>query len=71
VELAWWLAEIDPTAELIPNPAEVHSYAWCRVDEMLALESLLESNRQFLAAWASGELTLDIKAASAADETAG
>jgi 8-oxo-dGTP pyrophosphatase MutT (NUDIX family) len=58
VELAWWLAEIDPEVEPVANPAEVHSFVWCRAEEMLTLEPLLESNRQFLAALASGELSL-------------
>lgn len=71
VDLAWWLAEHDPAVEPIPNPDEVHSCAWHRVDEMLALEQLLESNRQFLAAWARGEFELDLSAIIAADETGG
>lgn len=63
VELAWWLAEIEPASEPIPNPLEVHSYAWRQVEEMLALDALLESNRLFLAAWKRGELQLKLSAA--------
>lgn len=48
VELAWWLAELDQTAELIPNPAEVASIHWLTPVELDALEGLLESNREFL-----------------------
>jgi 8-oxo-dGTP diphosphatase len=58
IELAWWLAEIDGDIEPEPNPLEVHSYAWRDVDEMQALDALLESNRRFLAAWARGEIEL-------------
>lgn len=71
VELAWWMAELDPSTEPVPNPAEVHSWAWRSIDEMLALEGLLESNRQFLAALARGELLLDLAGLTAADETGG
>lgn len=69
VELAWWLAELDATAEPLPNPAEVESFAWRHVDEMLALEALLESNRLFLAAWERGELLLELNATGAARGT--
>ena len=53
----------------MPNPDEVHSCAWRSIEEMLALDGLLESNRQFLAALASGELTLEIASITAVDET--
>lgn len=69
VELAWWLAALEPTAELKPNPAEVHSCAWYTAAEVLALEPLLESSRQFLTAWADGQLTLDLDGANEADGT--
>lgn len=58
VELAWWLADVGDEVEPVPNPQEVHSYAWRSVDEMLGLDRLLESNRGFLAAWNRGELEL-------------
>ena len=71
VELTWWMAELDPAIEPVPNPAEVHSCAWHSIEEMLALEGLLESNRQFLAALARGELLLDVAGLIAAGGTAG
>ena len=70
VELAWWMAELPPHVEPVLNPHEVHSCAWQSIDEMLDLEGLLESNRQFLAALARGEFCLDGRSATAADGTA-
>jgi 8-oxo-dGTP diphosphatase len=48
VDLAWWLAELDEQAELIPNPAEVASIHWFTLADLDSLDGLLESNRQFL-----------------------
>lgn len=69
VELAWWMAELDPASEPVPNPDEVHSCAWRSIEEMLTLDGLLESNRQFLGALVRGELLLDLASLTAADET--
>lgn len=71
VDLAWWLAELEPSVEPCPNPAEVHSCGWYRVEELLELEPLLESNREFLAAWKNGDIALELPATSAEDGTAG
>jgi hypothetical protein len=57
--LAWWLTEIEPEVELVPNPDEVDSIYWLDSGEMLALAELLESNRHFLAALANAEFLLD------------
>ena len=54
VHLAWWLAEIDVEAELIPHPDEVESFHWLTADEIRALPNLLASNVEFLDAWARG-----------------
>ncbi|MBL9125528.1 MAG: NUDIX domain-containing protein [Planctomycetaceae bacterium] len=70
VELAWWMAELPPHVEPLPNPHEVHSCAWQSIEEMLALEGLLDSNRQFLAALERGEFRLEGRPPSAADGTA-
>ena len=58
VQLRWWHATLDRRAALRANPAEVASAHWLTIDEMLRLDDLLESNRQFLAAWARNEFTL-------------
>lgn len=58
VELAWWHGEIAIDATLVPNAAEVESIHWLTAAEMLELDDLLESNRQFLQAIASGEIVL-------------
>jgi 8-oxo-dGTP diphosphatase len=59
VHLAWWSASIAADATPCPNPAEVASCHWHSPAEMAGLAGLLESNRQFLAALARGEIALD------------
>lgn len=59
VELAWWIAQLRPEDEPTANPAEVEWICWCTPDEMALLPGLLESNREFLEALASGEIVLD------------
>ena len=59
VELTWWLADIGQEAVPIPNPREVESIHWYTTEEMLALDELLESNREFLRALALGEILLE------------
>lgn len=54
VHLAWWLAEIDADAALIPHPDEVESFHWLTAAEIRALPNLLASNVEFLDAWAKG-----------------
>ncbi len=57
-DLAWWLGAIEADATLAANPAEVAAVHWHTPAEMLELEHLLESNRAFLRALASGEFVL-------------
>ncbi len=59
VKLYWWLAHLAPNAVPQPSPAEVESFHWQTIEEMLALPELLESNRLFLAALGRGEVLLD------------
>ena len=56
--LSWWLADLDVTAALAPNPAEVASVHWIAPDELLELPELLSSNREFLQAVLRGEILL-------------
>ena len=58
VELAWWLGQLEPDAEPVPNPAEVESVHWLTTAEMLELPELLESNREFLELVGRGEIQL-------------
>ena len=58
VQLSWWLARLITPYELQPNPAEVASVHWLTPAELAAVPRLLESNRHFLAALASGEIEL-------------
>ncbi len=60
VHLSWWLTRLDPGTELAPNPHEVESVHWLAPQQMAELPGLLESNRRFLDALASGEIELGI-----------
>ena len=59
VELAWWLARMDPPSVPVPNPAEVESIHWVTPREMAQLPELLESNRVFLEMIERGEIVLE------------
>jgi 8-oxo-dGTP diphosphatase len=56
VELAWWMVEIEPTAEPVANPLEVDSFQWLTAAEIRRLPQLLPSNVEFLDAWESGKI---------------
>lgn len=58
VDLAWWLVELESNRPVAPNPAEVAECLWLTASELEHREDLLESNRQFLAAWKNGEIEL-------------
>jgi 8-oxo-dGTP diphosphatase len=58
VQLAWWLAELDPTEVPEPNPAEVESIHWFTPAEMAQLPDVLPSNRVFLEMIERGEIRL-------------
>lgn len=59
VDLSWWQAEFASIAEPRPNPAEVASVHWVTIEEMRALDGVLESNLAFLAAWERGEFVIE------------
>jgi (d)CTP diphosphatase len=58
VQLAWWFVSLDEREELRPNPLEVESIHWLTREEALVLPELLASNRDFYAAWQSGDFEL-------------
>jgi 8-oxo-dGTP diphosphatase len=58
--LSWWLMEADAAHDLAPNRAEVDWAGWLTIDEILALEELLPSNRGFFEAYFSGAFGLPI-----------
>lgn len=58
VDLRWWLAELASATLLTPHPAEVESAHWYSVAELLALPGLLDSNRDFIAAWQRGKFDI-------------
>ncbi len=58
VELSWWLTELDASAQVQPNPAEVEQVLWLTPDQMRQLPALLQSNWRFLDAWQRGEFRL-------------
>ena len=60
VALVWWLADIAQDSEPQPAPHEVEAAHWLRLEELIALPNLLESNRHFLEAWNKGEFTLPL-----------
>lgn len=59
VHLSWWLASLEPTAVLVPNPREVAEVRWLTQEEMGQLPELLISNHHFLQALQRGEFSLD------------
>jgi 8-oxo-dGTP pyrophosphatase MutT (NUDIX family) len=59
VDLRWWLSTVAAEAELVPHPAEIESFGWYTVEELLKVAALLDSNRDFLAAWQRGEFEID------------
>lgn len=48
VHLAWWTAQLDESAQLVPNPLEVAEAFWRPWTTMRDLPGLLESNLAFL-----------------------
>jgi 8-oxo-dGTP diphosphatase len=60
VHLAWWLADLDGSAIITPNPSEVESVHWFTLAELANLPDQLESNYRFFDALARGEITLDL-----------
>jgi (d)CTP diphosphatase len=62
VPLSWWQVQVPIDATLRPDPREVESVHWMERRELDKLPGLLESNRQFLAAWQRGDFTLDVQA---------
>jgi len=59
VALAWWQIVL-PNTKLQLQAEEVSEAVWLTPAELLAKEQLLESNRDFLSAWASGEFEMTI-----------
>jgi 8-oxo-dGTP diphosphatase len=59
VHLAWWSAVRVDSVPLEPQAEEVAEYRWLDPVELGAEVDLLASNRDFLAAIESGEITLD------------
>jgi 8-oxo-dGTP diphosphatase len=59
VHLAWWSAQLDDHAPILPNPLEVESFHWLTLGELAELPNQLESNQSFLGAIARGEISLD------------
>jgi 8-oxo-dGTP diphosphatase len=60
VELAWWHCHLASDASPAVNPAEVEAFYWYTPHEMRELPDLLESNQQFLAALACGQIALNL-----------
>jgi 8-oxo-dGTP diphosphatase len=56
--LAWWTVDLDDAAELVPHPVEVEEIFWLTEAELFAEPTLLEGNREFLAAVREGRVRL-------------
>ena len=56
--LAWWTVDLDDAAELVPHPVEVEEILWLTEAELFAEPTLLEGNREFLAAVREGRVRL-------------
>ena len=55
-ELFWWSIRVDERAAIVPNPAEVESYAWMSSAQLLSSPALLESAADFLRSYQSGQV---------------
>ncbi|MFO0912016.1 MAG: NUDIX domain-containing protein [Pirellulales bacterium] len=60
VRLGWWLTELLSPDLLQANPAEVAEIHWLPVADILALETLLDTNRRFFEAWTAGHFELPL-----------
>jgi 8-oxo-dGTP pyrophosphatase MutT (NUDIX family) len=58
VPLTWWLAELATNQPLRANPQEVESVHWLTPADLMRMNDLLASNREFLVAWQKGEFEL-------------
>jgi 8-oxo-dGTP diphosphatase len=56
--LAWWTVDLDEAAALVPHPVEVEEILWLTEAELSAEPTLLEGNREFLAAVRAGRVRL-------------
>lgn len=56
--LAWWLAELDPSIEPVPNPAEVAEVHWMTAKQIREADGMLPSLPAFMDAWDAGEVDL-------------
>ncbi len=54
--LHWWLADL-LSDDFVANPHEVQDFRWCSLEEIRALDWVLESNHRFLDEMASSLLT--------------
>ena len=60
VALSWWRMNWNPTAQIKPNPEEVAWVGWLTREELVAVDHLLESNRQFLTALQEGQFAINV-----------
>lgn len=58
--LHWWLADIETNPEFSPNPDEVDTYAWLKVEQIKRMSDLLPSNADFFTAFEAGEFELPL-----------
>ena len=58
-ELNWWRTKILPGQLICPNPQEVASAQWLRIDDIISHPLLLASNLAFFSALERGDFDLD------------
>ena len=58
VKLWWYEAHLDPRAPIQPDPREVSSWEWMRLEQLATEPQLLESNRAFVQAVCRGQVVL-------------
>lgn len=56
-ELFWWSIALAKSAEIVPNPREVDSYAWLTAEQLLKMPDLLPSALEFLQLFRDGHLS--------------
>ena len=60
VFLGWWRTAIAEPIRLNPNSKEVADVSWLSSEELVRQEGLLNSNCEFLQAYARGEFQLEV-----------
>ena len=58
--LHWWLVELSANSVVQPDPNEVDTFAWLKINQIKRLKDLLPSNADFFVAYEAGEFELPL-----------